>query len=85
MDKERIRAIEIVLKMASDYEVTANKTSNREGDVAFVATEIGSALREAASRIAEGAEHTIREAESRLKTYSEKRPTKHDLSRHTIK
>ena len=68
--------------MAADYEKTASKVSSKEGDVAFVAGEIASALREAASRVAEGVESTPREAEVRLKTYTEQRPTKRNYSEH---
>jgi hypothetical protein len=80
MDQERIRAAQIVVKMAMDYERTAEKRP--KDDVAFVAGEIAAALREAASRIADGAFSTEHEALSRMKIFSEKRPTKHDLSKH---
>lgn len=70
------RAIDIIERLAEQYEQTAVTTATTE--IEFVAKEIANALRRCAAAV--GGNPSAETSASQMKTFFEKQPTKPDLS-----
>ncbi len=83
---ERKRAVDILIAMAVDYEAVAEKPKkgNASDDVAFLAGEVATALRLAAQRIGDSVV-PAGVAHEHMRAFAEKRPTKHDLTKHVAR